>query len=211
MAARAVTASPTGPDLTDQLKAGRRYDIGIKVEADLWEQEWPNAQAISLSAAQAALSYLADRSLPDACLADRLSARSRERTIELSLVLANDALIRELNTAYRDENSATNVLAFPLHDANVADGGLKDDGPERVILVGDVVMAYETVVREAIEQGKHRDAHLAHLVTHGVLHLFGFDHQDAVQSEEMIVAETAILAGLGIDDPYALPDGQSRL
>jgi probable rRNA maturation factor len=70
------------------------------------------------------------------------------------------------------------------------------------VLLGDVVLAFETVRREAVEQGKPLADHLRHLVVHGVLHLLGFDHEDAAEAMAMEVQEIKILAGLGVPDPY---------
>ena len=113
---------------------------------------------------------------------------------ELSLVLTDDAHIRTLNRDWRGFDKPTNVLSFPAADADD-----EDPGP----LLGDVVVAYETTAREAEEEGRRFDDHFAHLLVHGLLHLFGFDHEDDDEAEEMEALETEILAGLGIADPHA--------
>lgn len=122
------------------------------------------------------------------------------RAAELSLVLADDARLKGLNRDWRGTDKPTNVLAFPAEDA-VSLGAA--GGPPRQL--GDVILAYETVVAEARAQGKPATAHLAHLVVHGVLHLLGFDHQTAAEAADMEAAEVAILAGLGLRDPYRTP------
>ena len=119
------------------------------------------------------------------------------RAAELSLALADDARLRALNRDWRGTDKPTNVLAFPAEDA-VSLGAA--GGPPRQL--GDVILAYETVVAEARAQGKPATAHLSHLIVHGVLHLLGFDHQTAAEASDMEAAETAILAGLGLPDPY---------
>ncbi len=113
---------------------------------------------------------------------------------EVSLVFSDDAHIRGLNARYRHKDSPTNVLSFPAVPA--AKGKL---GP----MLGDIVLAAETVAREAAEQGLALDAHLAHLLVHGFLHLAGYDHEDDGEATVMEGLETAILARLGIADPYA--------
>lgn len=113
---------------------------------------------------------------------------------ELSLVLTDDARIRLLNRDWRGIDKPTNVLSFPA-----ADDDDEDPGP----LLGDVVVAYETTAREAADEGKRFDDHVAHLLVHGLLHLFGFDHEDDEEAEEMEALESEILAGLGIADPWA--------
>lgn len=113
---------------------------------------------------------------------------------ELSLVLADDPRVRALNRDYRDQDKPTNVLSFPNMETPPAAGGPR--------LLGDVVLARETLQREAREQNKPLEDHLAHLVVHGVLHLMGYDHEEAAQAAEMEERERRILAGLGIADPY---------
>jgi probable rRNA maturation factor len=109
------------------------------------------------------------------------------------VILTNDAKIRELNANYRDKDKATNVLSFPVEQQ-------MPDGPE---VLGDVVIALETVLVEANEQAKSVPDHLSHLVVHGVLHLLGFDHIEADEAEEMEALERQILQTLSIADPYA--------
>ena len=118
---------------------------------------------------------------------------------ELSLVLTDDARIRVLNRDWRGFDKPTNVLSFPAADAD-------DDDPGP--LLGDVIVAHETMAREAAAEGKSFDDHVAHLLVHGLLHLFGFDHETDEEAEEMEALETEILAGLGIADPYA-EDGET--
>lgn len=119
--------------------------------------------------------------------------------VELSLVLADDATVHELNRVWRAQDKPTNVLSF---------AALDDDGaptvPGAPLMLGDVVLAYQTCAVEAVEQGKPLADHLAHLVVHGVLHLLGYDHEgDDAEAEEMEGMETAILAAFGIPDPYS--------
>jgi probable rRNA maturation factor len=113
---------------------------------------------------------------------------------ELSVVFTDDAHVKILNASYRDKDSATNVLSFPATPP-----GSPHFGP----LLGDIVVAQETVSREAEEQGVSFEQHLTHLVVHGLLHLFGHDHLDDEEAERMESLETQILARLGIADPYA--------
>jgi probable rRNA maturation factor len=118
---------------------------------------------------------------------------------ELSIVFNDDAGVRTLNRDWRAKDKPTNVLTFPAVEA---------DEVARSPLLGDIVLAYETLAREASAEEKAFDHHLAHLVIHGVLHIYGFDHGGAVEAERMENLERAALARLGIADPYGSPDEQ---
>jgi probable rRNA maturation factor len=102
---------------------------------------------------------------------------------EVSILLTDDARIRE----------PTNVLSFPSEDK--AESGAR--------FYGDIALACETLSREAAGEGKRLDAHLSHLVVHGVLHLLGFDHDNERDAEAMEARETKIVTSLGFADPYA--------
>jgi probable rRNA maturation factor len=113
---------------------------------------------------------------------------------ELSVVLTNDASIRALNYHWRKQNKPTNVLSFP---AGVHIGPKDVPRP-----LGDIVIAYETLAREAKAEQKPFLHHLAHLSVHGFLHLLGYDHDSEANAEKMEQFERTILARLGIPDPY---------
>jgi probable rRNA maturation factor len=117
--------------------------------------------------------------------------------VAFAVVLADDALVRELNRRFRGKDEPTNVLSFPGDDVATPTGT-----PGTARELGDVVLAYETIAREADEQSKPLVDHLAHLVVHGVLHLLGFDHETDREAARMEGLEIGILAGLGIADPY---------
>ncbi len=115
----------------------------------------------------------------------------------VSVALLSDAEVRALNKAFRGKDAPTNVLSFPSLAA-VQTGSRKGE-PH---FLGDVALAYETVVSEASAQDKTVLQHAAHLVVHGVLHLAGFDHDGDADAERMEAVEGAILARFGIPDPY---------
>lgn len=115
-----------------------------------------------------------------------------ETEYELSIVLADDAFVQQLNRQYRNIDQPTNVLSFSADE---------EDEPG-IRLLGDVVLAYDTVLQEAQEMGKPVLHHLSHLVVHGILHLLGFDHAAEPEAQQMEAREIAILARLGIADPY---------
>ena len=123
---------------------------------------------------------------------------------EVSIVLADDDFVRALNRNYRGRDRPTNVLSFPQGDPAGVDGV---GGPR---LLGDVIVALETVKREAAAQGKSVADHLAHLVVHGTAHLLGFDHRTDADADAMERREIRALATLGIADPYrSSPDTQA--
>lgn len=123
-----------------------------------------------------------------------LGLRQRSADSELTIRLVDDAEGRELNHTWRQKDYATNVLSFP---ADVPDELLD------IPLLGDLVICVAVVEREAKEQGKALEAHWAHLVMHGCLHLLGYDHIDDEEAEEMEALERTLLAELGHPDPYA--------
>lgn len=120
------------------------------------------------------------------------------RPVELGIVLADDAEVRRLNHAYRGIDAPTNVLSFALAE----DTG-EPDVAEAPVMLGDVVLAFETVRDEAARQGRTWRAHILHLVTHGVLHLIGYDHQSDSDAATMERLEAQVLARFGEADPYA--------
>jgi probable rRNA maturation factor len=121
---------------------------------------------------------------------------------ELAIVLTDDAAIRELNRRWRGSDKATNVLSFPAHGL-VPPGS----GPRPL---GDVLIAYETMAREAQEQGLPLTHHLTHLAVHGFLHLLGYDHESDTEAETMEQLERDILARLDVPDPYAAREEADR-
>ena len=135
----------------------------------------------------------------DEAVARLLAALERETDLsgeyEVSLVLSDNAHVRTLNRDWRGKDRPTNVLSFPAEDRD-------PDVPPMLPLLGDVILAEETVRREACEQGKGFRDHALHLIAHGVLHLLGHDHMDEAEAERMEKLEVKVLARVGIDDPY---------
>lgn len=121
-----------------------------------------------------------------------ISGAALAPTCEISVTFCDDATIRALNAQWRGKDQPTNVLSFPMPGALQAKS-----------LLGDVIVAYETVAREAAEQGKALRNHAAHMVVHGFLHLIGYDHETAAEAEGMEALERKIAAALGFPDPYA--------
>ncbi|MFS8046851.1 rRNA maturation RNase YbeY [Rhizobium sp. BR 314] len=162
-------------------------DIQISVE----EGDWPSEEE---------LQSLAERVLGEAAayLKKHEKQPFPKMAPELSLVFTDDASIRAINAEWRSQDKATNVLSFPAFP--LEPGG--KPGP----MLGDIIIARETVEREAIDLEKSFDDHLTHLMVHGFLHLFGYDHMNNSEAERMEGLETRILASLGLSDPYAGQD-----
>ena len=158
-------------------------DLRVPVEIDISVEagDWPD---------EAALTLLVDRAVAAAFAETGVVGSS-----ELSIVFSDDAHIRSLNADWRGKDKPTNVLSFPAFPF-VMGGPLPP-------MLGDIVLAAETVAREAALEGKPVDNHIAHLVIHGLLHLLGHDHETDAEAEAMEAIERAALARLAIPDPYA--------
>lgn len=155
-----------------------RPSLDIRMQSRKW-REIEDLRPRILSAIDAGLALAPLKPLPGA---------------ELSLLLTDDKRIRIVNRDWRGFDKATNVLSFPAAP------------PERIgssPVVGDIVIALETVAREAETEEKSFGDHLSHLVIHGLLHLLGEDHETEAEAQRMEALETAALARLGIADPYA--------
>ena len=116
-----------------------------------------------------------------------LAGARRSGKRSLTIALADDRRVRALNARDRKKDKPTNVLSYPSGEH---------------AFLGDIVLARQTVWREAREQGKSPADHVSHLVVHGALHLLGYDHEDDVDAERMEALERRVLARLGIADPY---------
>jgi probable rRNA maturation factor len=159
---------------------------GPKIDVLVDSEHWKNA---------AAAKDVVRRALKQAATA--LSTK----TAELAIVLTDDAAMRRLNRNWRGIDAPTNVLSFATK--NFGDQLDEQSGGQFVgNHLGDIVLAYETVKREAHRDGKAFDHHLAHLVVHGFLHLLGYDHGNDAQARRMETTERAILRDLAVPDPY---------
>ncbi len=157
------------------------HEIDVAVEDDRWDKAVSDLESLVIRAVEAGLALAPDRP---------------EGAVEVSVLLADDATVQDLNRTWRGKDKPTNVLSFPAAPQPRHAGS---DTP-----LGDVVLAYETMVRESAEQDKPLQNHLAHLLVHGTLHLVGQDHElGEAEAEAMEALEIAALATLGIPDPYA--------
>lgn len=117
---------------------------------------------------------------------------------EATVVLSSDTVVHDLNRTYRQQDKPTNVLSFPAPE-------LPADVPSDRKMLGDIVLAAETVAQEAQALAIPPVHHLQHLVVHGLLHLIGYDHLTDAQAAEMEALETRLLSRIGVADPYAEP------
>lgn len=126
---------------------------------------------------------------------------------EISLLGCNDARIAELNADFRGKPQPTNVLSWPSDERGAGVPGKMPQAPDitngAVTELGDIAIAYDTCAAEATEAGRPLAAHTTHLIVHGTLHLLGFDHERDLDATLMEGIEVAILAILGLPDPYA--------
>jgi len=158
-------------------------EIVVQVPEGAWQDDSEDPQSMTRRVAGALEQRLG------------LSIKDKELTVRFS----SDAEVRALNSEFRGKDTPTNVLSFPVVDGPGDDAGL-----------GDIILARETVVREAEEQGKTVADHTSHLILHGILHLLGYDHDTDEDAEEMEAMERDVLAALGIRDPYADPVMEAR-
>ncbi len=122
----------------------------------------------------------------------------RATECEVGVLFSSDGRIKELNQTFRQKDQPTNVLSFPTGNPFPGMAGIEP--------LGDVVLAFETTAREAEEAGRTLEAHMAHLVVHGFLHLLGYDHKGDSQAEIMEAEETLIMIEGGFEDPYRLDE-----
>ena len=145
--------------------------IEVEIEDEAWSLAAPDAAGLAVQAAEAALAAVRAQG-------------------DVTVLLADDAAVADLNERFRGVAGPTNVLSFPAAESA---------RPH----LGDVALAYGVCEREALAEDKRLAHHLMHLVAHGVLHLVGYDHQTDAEAETMEALERQVMQGLGAPDPYA--------
>jgi len=160
---------------------GSSIEVDMTIDDAAWRDAFPSLQS------------LVDRTAPAVWRRSGLDGAA-----EVSVVLSSDAKMQALNFQHRAVDRPTNVLAFPLGEP------MQPGGPTHL---GDIILAYETVAREAARDAKPLDAHVTHLLVHGLLHLLGHDHETESDAETMEQIEVEIMSALGYPNPYTeLPD-----
>lgn len=150
----------------------------ITTDVEIQDKRWLSWRASVEADVQATVAFV-------------LEEQGDKEDYEVSVLLTDDEEIQSLNNQYRGKDKPTNVLSFPQDE--VIDG---------TVLLGDVVVAYETVLKEAKEQHKSEYDHFRHMLVHSVLHLLGFDHESEDEANEMESLEVSLLARLNISNPY---------
>lgn len=162
----------------------RTIDIDVSVSEPEWNESFLELEDLAKQAVQIAIDMAV---LPEPV---------RGRDLEISVVLANDDLLQVLNREYRQMDKPTNVLSFATLDS---DDPPPPDGP---FPLGDIILSYQTIDREAMEQGKFFRDHFVHMVVHGTLHLVGYDHMTEDEATIMETLEIRILEKMHIQNPY---------
>jgi rRNA maturation RNase YbeY len=156
-----------------------KHNIEIRLQTRTWVEKLNNYKALIYKSINMSLNCI-DRNMTLA---------------EISVVLADNNFIRQLNREYRFQDKPTNVLSFSALRSN-------QHAPGQPHFLGDIILAFETVLEEAIQQHKTFKDHTVHLIVHGILHLLGYDHKTDEEAEEMEIREIEILAQLDINNPY---------
>ena len=155
-------------------------EIDVALDDDRWAGVVPDLEAFVVRAVQAGFA---------------IAPNALTGPVEVSILLTDDSAVQALNRTWRAKDKPTNVLSFPAA-AQPTYGGAPTP-------LGDVVLAYDTMLRESVEQSKPLADHLAHLLVHGTLHLLGQDHETGeAEADAMEGLEVAALRTLGVSDPY---------
>jgi len=165
------------------LNNDKACDIDISVQDPAWETRRKGIEKEVLGVAELTLKTAI---LPKIAIG---------RPLEASIVLANNDLLQVLNREYREKDKPTNILTFAAIDS-------EEPYNEGVLSLGDVILSFEVIKKEAIEKNVPFMDHVKHLVAHGVLHLLGYDHEDDNDATDMETLEIRILEQLGIQNPY---------
>lgn len=152
-------------------------DAELIVEDPRWTTALPDAEALMRAALDASF-----------------AKAGFNEAVALSVLLTNNEQVQTLNRAYRGQDKPTNVLSFP------SESGPEIPGLPRTL--GDIALAYETMVHEAEIAGRALAEHFLHLIVHASLHLIGYTHEAEQDAERMEALEIAVLAGLGVANPY---------
>ena len=178
------------PPILDPVHELSSVEVDVSMQDDRWLDMVPHLSGRAIETAREALAH----GMPTDGFAN---------DVEVSILFTDDASIHLLNRDYRQKDKPTNVLSFAHFDKDFFEVPMSSLPPQMPMLLGDVILAYDTVVKEASDQNKNLDHHIMHLITHGVLHLLGLDHHIEEEAETMEALEVEILKQLGVSNPYA--------
>lgn len=157
------------------------YEIDISVQDERWCVTIPEIEALTCTAITKVLEQ----------------SEYSDKSLEVSIVLADDDFVQQLNKTYRHKDKPTNVLSFPQTEI-----GDVNEQSLPLINLGDIIIAYETIIKESEEQNKTITDHYTHMLVHGGLHLLHYDHQTDNEAQIMEALEAAILNTMDIKNPY---------
>lgn len=169
--------------------------IKLRVHTDIASAKWKKSFPRMLGKIEQAAAC--------AFLNAKKPAAFKRRSFEINIILTDDANIKSLNKSYLGKNKPTNVLSFPQINLQHFRRTSLDIFPlKSAIPLGDIVLAYQTIQRECLEQNKSLENHAIHLIIHGILHILGYDHLRRTEAATMEKLECDILESLGYSDPY---------
>lgn len=168
--------------------------LHILTDVNTQDERW-DAQGFDLDAhTESTIQHVLAQAMPSHC-----------SHVEVSVVLCDDGFIQDLNRDYRHKDSPTNVLSFPQTEPD------EIESPMPALHLGDIIVSFDTMQREAEEQGKNFRDHYTHMLVHGCLHLLHYDHETDEDAEEMEALEIDILSRLDIKNPYATDQKYERV
>ena len=168
-----------------------KLNLDISIDDNRWNEEISDIESVAKETMYAVFEYIGKRYEFDMLKLNKI--------LNINLVLSDDNNVWQLNKQYRGMDKPTNVLTFANMDND--DFASENEYFEDIEL-GDIIIAYETMQKEAKIKNISLLWHFMHLFIHGLLHILGFDHQDDEEAEEMEQIETDILESLGVDNPY---------
>lgn len=171
--------------------AMNNLELNISIEEPEWNNALPDIENISQNIMEHCFGFVKDN--------EDIDFLNDELPISINLSLNNDAEIHKLNKEFRNMDKPTNVLSFANIDSETFEDDIREDG---FVELGDIMIALETMQREATEKNISLHDHYCHLLTHGFLHLLGFDHIDDDEAEYMEDFEIRILETMNIKNPY---------
>lgn len=192
--AKTATSKPV-PAKPASLKVAAKKPASVSVLLDTVSPKWKRAFYAMNSRIERAAAAAFDGAKKPAAFA--------RRRFEISITLTDDAHVKMLNRDFRGIDKPTNVLSFPQIDLESFKKSSLDVYPKNMFIpLGDVVLGFQTIVRETREQKKTMENHTVHLIVHGVLHLLGYDHMRPKDAKIMEKLECDILRAMGYPDPY---------